>query len=501
MQVSPTKDQIGALLADATNGTLIYTRLVADLETPVSAMMKLGAEKPFSCLLESVEGGNVRGRFSVIAMEPDLIWKCDDSHAQRYTPDGTPIGDASEDLFASLNTLIDESKLDIPEDLPPMSAGLFGYFGYEMVHHMERLPNSNPDHLNVPNSILMRPLIVVIFDRLKDEMTICTPVRPAEGKEAETLWQEAHDRLEATVHALNQPLDHETRDETTGPLPEYVSNMEKPSFMGMVKKAVDYIKAGDIFQVVLSQRFSVPFNLPAIALYRSLRRLNPSPFLIYFNMGDLSLVGSSPEILVRLRDGDVTIRPIAGTRPRGATPEEDMAMADELIADAKERAEHLMLLDLGRNDTGRVSEAGSVRVVESFTIERYSHVMHIASEVQGKIRDGLNAVDALKAGFPAGTVSGAPKIRAMEIIDELEPCRRGPYAGAAGYISADGDMDTCIILRTAILKDGQMYAQAGAGIVYDSVPEMEFQETENKAMALIRAAAEANNLHRRDGNA
>jgi anthranilate synthase component 1 len=250
----------------------------------------------------------------------------------------------------------------------------------------------------------------------------------------------------------------------------------------------------------LSQRFSIPFELPAISLYRSLRRLNPSPFLIYFNMGDMALVGSSPEILVRLRDEKVTIRPIAGTRPRGKTPEEDVALADELIVDVKERAEHLMLLDLGRNDTGRVSKPGTVRLVDSFAIERYSHVMHIASEVQGTIREGLDTVDALKAGFPAGTVSGAPKIRAMEIIDELEPSQRGPYAGAAGYISADGDMDTCIVLRTAIVKDGMMHIQAGAGIVYDSVPEMEFQETVNKAMALIRAASEANNLYRRDGN-
>ncbi len=283
-------------------------------------------------------------------------------------------------------------------------------------------------------------------------------------------------------------------------MPEYQSNMEKSKFLEMVDRAVEYIKAGDIFQVVLSQRFSIPFNLPAISLYRALRRLNPSPFLIYFNMGDMALVGSSPEILVRLRDEKVTIRPIAGTRPRGQTPEEDAALADELIADVKERAEHLMLLDLGRNDTGRVSKPGTVRLVDSFAIERYSHVMHIASEVQGDIRDGLDTVDALKAGFPAGTVSGAPKIRAMEIIDELEPSQRGPYAGAAGYISADGDMDTCIVLRTAIVKDNVMHIQAGAGIVYDSVPEMEFQETVNKAMAVIRAASEANNLNRQDGN-
>ena len=500
MQLTPSQDQIGAELSSSERGILLYTRLVADLETPVSAMIKLGSDRPYSCLLESVEGGNVRGRFSVIALDPDLLWTADDREAWTTTPDGVKMGEASDDIFGSLKELIADSQIDIPDDLPPMCAGLFGYFGYEMVHQMETLPNSNPDLLDAPNAILMRPQIVIIFDRLKDEMIVCTPVRKHPDTSAEQLWQEGHDRLEKAVAALNNPIAHESSTGSTAPMPEFTSNMSKGDFLGMVKKAVEYIKAGDIFQVVLSQRFTIPFTLPAINLYRALRRLNPSPFLIYFNFGPMALVGSSPEILVRLRDSKVTIRPIAGTRPRGSTPEEDQAMADDLIRDVKERAEHLMLLDLGRNDTGRVSKAGSVKVVESFTIERYSHVMHIASEVEGQIRDGLDSVDAIKAGFPAGTVSGAPKIRAMEIIDELEPCRRGPYAGAAGYISADGDMDTCIILRTAILKDGMMHAQAGAGVVYDSVPDLEFKETENKAMALIRAAAEAINLDRRGRN-
>ena len=500
MKITPSRDEIGASLGKDSRGTIAYTQLVADLETPVSAMLKLGAERPYSCLLESVEGGNQRGRFSVIAINPDLIWSCDQDKAWLAQPDGTPIGDSDSDIFGSLRQIIEASKLDIPDDLPPMAAGLFGYFGYEMVRHIDNIPMSNGREIDVDTSVLMRPSIVIVFDRLKDQMLICTPLRPEEGKSAEDIWDEAESRLAETVARLNTPLKSESHIETTGPLPEYTSNMEKSYFMDMVAKAVDYIKAGDIFQVVLSQRFSIPFTLPAISLYRALRRLNPSPFLIYFNMGGMSLVGSSPEILVRLRDEQVTIRPIAGTRPRGATPEEDMAYADELIADPKERAEHLMLLDLGRNDTGRVSQPGTVRLVDSFAIERYSHVMHIASEVQGKIRDDLDTVDALCAGFPAGTVSGAPKIRAMEIIDELEPIQRGPYAGAAGYISADGDMDTCIVLRTAVVKDGMMHIQAGAGIVYDSVPEMEFQETVNKAMAVIRAAAEANNMHRTDAN-
>jgi anthranilate synthase component 1 len=500
MKITPSRDEIGNILADDTQGTIAFTELVADLETPVSAMLKLGAENPYSCLLESVEGGNQLGRFSIIAIDPDLIWACDDEKAWRAAPDGTVLGDADEDIFASLRKLIADSNLKIPEELPPMAAGLFGYFGYEMVSHIDKIPISNNRDLDINMSTLMRPSIVIVFDRLKDHMLICTPVRNIDDMTPEEVWDAAAERLSATVAKLNKPVKQESRIETQGPLPEHMSNMRKADFMDMVAKAVEYIKAGDIFQVVLSQRFSIPFKLPAISLYRALRRLNPSPFLIYFNMGEMSLVGSSPEILVRLRDENVSIRPIAGTRPRGITPEEDAAYADELIADPKERAEHLMLLDLGRNDVGRVAQPGTVRLVESFNIERYSHVMHIESEVHGDIRPELDTVDAMCAGFPAGTVSGAPKIRAMEIINELEPIHRGPYAGAAGYISADGDLDTCIILRTAVVKDGMMHIQAGAGIVYDSVPELEYQETLNKAMAVIKAATEANQIHRSDSN-
>jgi anthranilate synthase component 1 len=500
MQVIPSRDEIAPKLNNSQHGVIAYTQLVADLDTPVSAMVKLGADVPYSCLLESVEGGNVRGRFSVIAIEPDLIWCCAENKAWRATPDGTMIGTPADKPLVSLRQLIADSQVDLPDGLPAMAAGLFGYFGYEMVHHMDRVPVSNPKSLDVNDSTLMRPSIVVIFDRLKDQMLICTPIRKTANLSAEDAWDQAQTRLKKTAQKLSTPLAAKDDAKTLGPLPEYTSNMEKSYFLSIVDKAIDYIKAGDIFQVVLSQRFSVPFTLPAINLYRALRRLNPSPFLIYFNMKNMALVGSSPEILVRLRDQEVTIRPIAGTRPRGSTTEEDTALADELIADVKERAEHLMLLDLGRNDTGRVSKPGSVRLTDSFAIERYSHVMHIASEVRGQIRENLDAVDALCCGFPAGTVSGAPKIRAMEIIDELEKTQRGPYAGAAGYISADGDMDTCIILRTAVIKDGVMHVQAGAGIVYDSSPEAEFEETVNKAMALIKAAAEANDANRSDGN-
>ena len=495
MRITPSRDQIADVLNTTKSGTVAYTQLVADLETPVSALLKLGADTPYTCLLESVEGGNVRGRFSVIALDPDLIWTADTKKAQRSAPDGTPLGEEEHGPFSSLRKLIADSQLDIPPDLPPMAAGLFGYFGYEMVHCMENIPITNPKSLDIDDTTLMRPSVVIIFDRLKDQMLICTPIR-RDNETPEIAWDRAKKRLEKIVQKLTAPLAMDETITADAPLPDHQSNMDKATFLGMVNKAVEYIKAGDIFQVVLSQRFSIPFKLPAVNLYRSLRRLNPSPFLIYFNMKNMALVGSSPEILVRLRDKKVTIRPIAGTRPRGKTPEDDMRLADELIADPKERAEHLMLLDLGRNDVGRVTKPRSVRLTDSFNIERYSHVMHIASEVSGTIRDDLDNIDALCAGFPAGTVSGAPKIRAMELINELESTQRGPYAGAAGYISANGDMDTCIILRTAIVKDETMYVQAGAGIVYDSQPEAEYQETVNKAQALLRAANEAHDIHR-----
>ena len=496
MQLTPSRQECFQQWSEG-KPLLIATELVADLETPVSAMIKLGLEDSHSCLLESVEGGNVRGRFSVLALKPDLVWRCQNGKAEiEWLGDGR-IEEQSTPPLQSLRQLVAMSKLEIPEGLPPMAAGIFGYFGYDMIREVETIPDSTSDALGVPDAQLMRPSVVVIFDRLKDSMLLCSPVWRKHGDDdlAETALQQAEARFEAVITLLNQPVAKQGRSGDAGSLPEVSSNMEKQQFLDMVGKAVSYIRAGDIFQVVLSQRFSVPFPLPAFSLYRALRRLNPSPFLIFFKMGDFSIAGSSPEILVRLRDGKVTIRPVAGTRPRGADTAEDESFAEDLLADVKERAEHLMLLDLGRNDTGRVSQPGSVRVVESFKIERYSHVMHIASEVEGRIRPELDAIDALIAGFPAGTVSGAPKIRAMEIIDDLEQHRRGPYAGAAGYISASGDLDSCITLRTAIVKDDTMHIQAGAGIVYDSVPEMEFQETVNKAMALIRAAAEAMNQH------
>lgn len=480
---------------------VVWTRLIGDLETPVSAMMKLGDGQTNAMLFESVEGNEVRGRYSIIGLKPDLIWQCRDGKATinrsaRFEPKGfTPC--KGEPLDA-LRAVIEESKIDLPVALPPMAAGIFGYLGYDMVRLMEDLPETPPDPLGLPDSIMVRPTIVAIFDSVTDEIIVCTPVRREDGVSARAAFARASERLGDVKDDLDRALpaqDLETFEGFNDEPP--ASNTDHGDYLEMVEKAKEYIRAGDVFQVVPSQRFSKPFELPPFTLYRALRRTNPSPFLYFLNFGDFQIVGSSPEILVRLRDDTVTIRPIAGTRHRGATPAEDKALEEELLADAKERAEHLMLLDLGRNDTGRVSKPGTVEVTEAFTVERYSHVMHIVSNVEGKITDDYDAVSALVAGFPAGTVSGAPKVRAMEIIDELEKEKRGIYAGSVGYFSAQGSMDTCIVLRTAIVKDKTMYVQAGGGVVFDSDPEFEHRETVNKAKALFRAAEEA---HRFVGN-
>jgi anthranilate synthase component 1 len=484
-----------ARLYDNGRPQVVWTRLVADLETPVSAYLKVAQGKPMSFLLESVEGGATRGRYSMIGLEPDIVWRAD---GERAFINRDPV--RKPDVFRAekqrtleaLRALLAESAITFPDSLPPMAAGVFGYMGYDTVRLVERLPNVPPDHLGVPDMMLMRPTIIIVFDTVKDEMTVVTPVRPKARQSADKAFAAARKRLMGVVGALDQPLAHTTaRAERNLSLPEPVSNTSPAEFEAMVDRAKDYIRAGDAFQIVLSQRFSAPFSLPPFSLYRALRRTNPSPFLFHLDLGQFALVGSSPEILVRVRNGEVTIRPLAGTRPRGATAGLDEALAEGLLADPKERAEHLMLLDLGRNDVGRVAEIGTVAVTEQFVIERYSHVMHIVSNVVGRLRGDRDAIDALMAGFPAGTVSGAPKVRAMEIIDELEKSKRGPYAGCVGYFSADGQMDTCIVLRTALVKDGMMHVQAGAGLVYDSVPESEQQECVNKAKALVRAAEEA----------
>ena len=469
---------------------ILWTRIINDLDTPVSAYLKLAQDKPYAFLFESVQGGEQRGRYSVLGFAPDLIWKCNGETCEISINQG-PFEAQSCPPITSLRTLQESSKLDIPDELPPMAAGLFGYLGYDMIRLIEQLPTQNPDLIGTPDAILTRPTIIAIFDQIAQEIILTTTVRPTKSVDAETAYTNAKARLKSICDQLELPIDGLRNTELLHDKITPSLSVSKTDYCKNVKKAQDYIKAGDIFQVVLGQNFSCPLPSSPLALYRALRRLNPSPFLYFLNFDDHAIIGSSPEILVRLRDGKVTVRAIAGTRPRGETPEKDKALATELLQDPKEMAEHLMLLDLGRNDVGRVSKAGSVKVTERNIIERYSHVMHIVSNIEGEIRDELDTFDALFAGFPAGTVSGAPKIRAMEIIDELETEKRGIYAGAVGYISANGDMDTAIALRTAVVKDGIMHVRAGAGIVMDSDPLSEFEEARAKAQALFAAAAHA----------
>ncbi|MCA0358525.1 MAG: anthranilate synthase component I [Proteobacteria bacterium] len=495
---------------DAGRQQVVWTRLIDDLETPVSAYLKIAQARPYSFLFESVEGGAWRGRYSIVTMNPDLVWRCRGDQAEIAEGDDIAAGRFTAQpggALDSLRDLVARSRMELPKGLPPMAAGVFGALGYDLVRLVERLPDINPDTLNLPDGIMTRPSIVAVFDAIAQEIILTTTVRPQAGVSAKTAHDQARARIETVIADLHRPLAHDAPRAPRGPM-DFTTPVSRADYAEVVAKAKDYIAAGDIFQVVASHRFRAPFDLPPFALYRSLRRTNPSPFLFFLNLDGFNLVGSSPEILVRLRDGKITIRPIAGTRPRGATPEEDAALEAELLADPKERAEHLMLLDLGRNDVGRVamlnqhgrnappeqtrSRGPNVRVTESFTIERYSHVMHIVSNVEGTAPEGVDPVDVLMAALPAGTLSGAPKVRAMEIIDEFEVEKRGiGYAGAVGYFGADGAVDTCIVLRTALVKDGMMYVQAGGGIVADSDPDAEYDETLHKSRALKRAAEEA----------
>jgi anthranilate synthase component 1 len=478
---------------DAGTPQLVWMKIHADLETPVSASLKLLGHDAMGFLLESVVGGEVRGRYSVIGLEPDLLWRCEGNQAFVALSDGKGgFGDfvpQSEPALQNLQAQIDASALAIPPELPPMASALVGYLGYETVALIERLPEPKADSLGIPDGFFMRPSLMAIFDAVAGDIFLVTAARPRKGITAEQLYHEARQRVESATAKLKAPLPAPASAAASGL--DFTSNTTRAEYYGMVEKAKTHIRAGDIFQVVPSQRFSSLFTLPAFALYRSLRHMNPSPFLFYLNMGAFQIVGSSPEILVRLRDNVVTVRPIAGTRPRGKTRDEDQQLAEDLRADPKEIAEHLMLLDLGRNDVGRVATAGSVKVTEHMLTERYSHVMHLVSNVEGQLQPGKNALDALMAGFPAGTVSGAPKIRAMEIIHALEPVPRKFYAGGVGYFSANGSMDICIALRTALIKDGTLTLQAGGGVVADSVPDAEYEESCNKAKALMRAAEEA----------
>jgi anthranilate synthase component 1 len=463
---------------------------LADLDTPLSTYLKL-ADAPYSFLLESVQGGERWGRYSIIGLPCEerirvrgrtLIHERGGEVLERVETD---------DPLAWIQAFADARATPRIPDLPRLTGGLVGYFGYETVRYIEpRLAGvEKPDPLDLPDILLLVAEELVVFDNLSGKLYCIGHYQDGDDADREQVAA----RLDALLNKLAEPLAMPEGDLGAGTLDEdrFVSGLTRAGYEDAVRRIVEYTRAGDVMQVVPSQRLSAPFTAEPLSLYRALRCLNPSPYMYFFNFGDHHVVGSSPEILVRVTDGEVMLRPIAGTRPRGATPEEDAALAEELLADPKERAEHLMLIDLGRNDIGRVAETGSVEVIDRMVIERYSHVMHIVSNVTGRLREDLTPMDALRASFPAGTLSGAPKIRAMEIIDELEPVKRGVYGGAVGYLADNGSMDLAIAIRTAVLKDGQIHVQAGGGIVADSDPATEWEETMNKARAVMRAAAMA----------
>ncbi|HSI18752.1 MAG TPA: anthranilate synthase component I [Sphingomonas sp.] len=473
---------------------LVWRRQIADTETPVAAALKLIEPGRGDFLLESVEGGETRGRHSLIGLAPDLVFRAQGNDAAinpHWLTDRAAFAPCEQSTLDALRTLVASCRMHVPAELPRALACLVGYFGYETIGLVERLPRPDKDALGLPDMMFVRPTVILIFDRLADELFLVAPVWPDTTRTPDAIVGDAVERIDAVAAKLASaglPPPVRSEDVTDVAL---TPTLPAGRYGEMVARAKEYIVAGDIFQVVLAQRFTVPFTLPPFELYRALRRINPSPFLYHLDLPGFTLTGSSPEILVRVRDGEVTIRPIAGTRPRGKTAAEDEANRLSLLADPKERAEHLMLLDLGRNDVGRVAEAGSVQVTASYTTEFYSHVMHIVSNVIGRLDTRHDALDALFAGFPAGTVSGAPKVRACEVISELEGEVRGAYAGGVGYFSPDGSMDSCIVLRTAVVKDGIMHVQAGAGIVADSDPAYEQRECEAKAGALLAAAREA----------
>ena len=477
----------------ATKPILVWRKRIADTETPVSAALKLFVAERGDFILESVEGGETRGRHSLIGIAPDLVFRAQGENAvinrhwltnrEAFEPEPLPALDA-------LRALAAQCRIDVPTELPPALACLVGYFGYETIGLVEKLLRAPQSELELPDMLFVRPTVILVFDRLKDEMFLVSPVWS--GADDARAVELANERLDDAERLLDKSVDKPVANSyATADMIHLDPVLPPDRYREMVLRAKDYIAAGDIFQVVLAQRFTTPFALPPVDLYRALRRINPSPFLYFLDLPDFAIVGSSPEILVRARGGEVTIRPIAGTRPRGRNAIEDSENRASLLADPKERAEHLMLLDLGRNDVGRVTKGGSVTVTDSYLVEFYSHVMHIVSNVVGELAEDKDAIDALFAGFPAGTVSGAPKVRACEIIAELEPETRGAYAGGVGYFSPNGDMDSCIVLRTGIVKDGVLHVQAGAGIVADSDPDYEQRECEAKAGALIAAAREA----------
>nr|WP_318656035.1 chorismate-binding protein [Actirhodobacter atriluteus] len=490
---------VAASLLKASKPALVWRHLVADRLTPVGAAVALIEAERGDFLLESVEGGEVRGRYSLLGLDPDLVFRSRSDKAdinRSWQRDREAFAPAKGNALAALRALRQECLVDTPDALPPALACLVGYFGYETIGLVESIDFSSANPLDLPDMLFVRPTVLMVFDRLTDAVFCIAPIWPEANHSAEQaarLIERAGEAIDEQLRRLRR-ADAVPERSDPGPAPNQTAVMPPDRYRDMVLRAKEYIAAGDIFQVVLAQRFTAPFALPPIALYRALRRINPSPFLFFLDFPGFAIVGSSPEILVRVRNGEVTVRPIAGTRPRGPNEAADRAAERDLLADPKERAEHLMLLDLGRNDVGRVATRGSVAVTDSYMVERYSHVMHIVSNVVGTLSEDKDALDALFAGFPAGTVSGAPKIRACQIVAELETERRGPYAGGVGYFAPDGSVDSCIVLRTAVVKDGEMHVHAGAGIVADSEPDYEQRECEAKASALFAAAREAQRI-------
>ncbi len=484
------KQQFESLLADGYERIPLVREVLADLDTPLSTYLKL-ANAPYSYLFESVQGGEKWGRYSIIGLPARTVIKISGYQVQIFKDYQLQQSETVADPLEWIENYQSQIKVPEIEGMPRFNGGLVGYFGYETIRYIEpRLAGveaeNKPDPIKTPDILLMLSEEIVVFDNLNGVLKLI--VHAGEGE-----YDSAQQRLDSLTRRLREPLTLYQPAKSPQAIHEedFVSGFTEDGFKTAVEKARDYIKAGDIMQVVLSQRLSVPFKAAPLDLYRSLRSLNPSPYMHFMNLDDFHIVGSSPEILVRLDNGEITVRPIAGTRKRGHDKARDKALENELLNDPKELAEHLMLIDLGRNDAGRVSQIGTVRLTDKMTIERYSHVMHIVSNVVGKILPEMSAIDVLRATFPAGTVSGAPKIRAMEIIDELEPVKRGVYSGAIGYLAWNGNMDTAIAIRTAVIKDDVLHIQAGAGIVYDSIPELEWKETMNKARAIFKAVSQA----------
>jgi anthranilate synthase component 1 len=483
-----TPEQFATLATEGHNRIPLMREVLADLDTPLSAYLKL-ADGPYSYLFESVQGGEKWGRYSIIGLPcRTLLRVC--GHNIDIEKDGKVIEThESADPLSFIEEFQSHYRMPEVESMPRFTGGLVGYFGYDTIRYIEpKLGDCpNPDPLGNPDILLMVSDEVVVFDNLSGKLYVVIHVNPA----IDDAFNVANTRLDELVSKLRTATPEYEHGKAGEKVSEsdFVSGFTEDGFKQAVDRIKEYILEGDVMQTVLSQRLSIPFSAAPLDLYRALRTLNPSPYMYFLDLGDFQIVGSSPEILTRVEDGEVTVRPIAGTRPRGKTESEDRALEKDLLADPKELAEHLMLIDLGRNDVGRVAEIGSVELTDKMIIERYSHVMHIVSNVTGKLKKGMSAMDALRATFPAGTVSGAPKIRAMEIIDELEPVKRGVYSGAVGYLSWGGNMDTAIAIRTAVIKDGQLHIQAGAGIVADSVPQNEWDETMNKGRAVFRAVA------------